>query len=95
MMIDVALRLGETSGQPIRATGTIGSAARVALKAFDHPKHWVSVNAEAGLLLGPVLKAKWTILGLRLVAAGNIKGIGASIALQFCKGPLGRGRLRT
>jgi len=39
MMIDVALRLGERSGRPIRATGTIGFAARVALKTFDDPQH--------------------------------------------------------
>jgi len=61
MMIDVALRLGETSGQPIRATGTIGSAARVALRAFEHRKHFVLVNGELDSLLGPVLMAKLTM----------------------------------
>jgi len=84
----------------IEVTGTIESAARVALDAFDHGKHVVLVNAELDSCLGPILKVKadqagvvlthtdgdepgvaMTLLrylrsvGLRPVAAGNLKGM--------------------
>jgi predicted homoserine dehydrogenase-like protein len=57
-MIDVGLRIHETSGRLIRATGTIGATARAALQAIEHCKHLVSVNAELDSLLGPVIKSK-------------------------------------
>ena len=84
----------------VEVTGTIETAARVVLEAFDHGKHVVLVNAELDSLLGPILKAKadkagvilthtdgeepgvaMTLLrylrsiGLRPVAAGNLKGM--------------------
>jgi predicted homoserine dehydrogenase-like protein len=84
----------------VEVTGTIESAAQVALDAFSHGKHVVMVNAELDSLLGPILKQKadqagvvvtntdgdepgvaMTLfrylrsLGLRPVAAGNIKGM--------------------
>jgi predicted homoserine dehydrogenase-like protein len=84
----------------VEVTGTIDAAAHVALKAFDHGKHVVLVNAELDSLLGPILKVKadaagvclthtdgdepgvamtlfryLRTLGLRAVAAGNIKGM--------------------
>jgi predicted homoserine dehydrogenase-like protein len=84
----------------VEVTGTIDAAAHVAMKAFDHGKHVVLVNAELDSLLGPILKVKadaagvvlthtdgdepgvaMTLvryvqtLGLRVVAAGNIKGM--------------------
>jgi predicted homoserine dehydrogenase-like protein len=84
----------------VEVTGTIETAARVVLEAFDHGKHVVLVNAELDSLLGPILKEKadragvvvthtdgeepgvaMTLLrylrslGLRPVAAGNIKGM--------------------
>jgi predicted homoserine dehydrogenase-like protein len=84
----------------VEVTGTVETAARVALEAFDHGKHVVLVNAELDSLLGPILKAKadragvvvtntdgdepgvaMTLLrylrslGLRPVAAGNLKGM--------------------
>jgi predicted homoserine dehydrogenase-like protein len=42
----------------VEVTGTIESAARLALAAFQHAKHVVLVNAELDSLLGPLLKAK-------------------------------------
>ncbi len=84
----------------VEVTGTVETAARVTLEAFDHGKHVVLVNAELDSLLGPILKLKadeagvvvthtdgdepgvaMTLLrylrslGLRPVAAGNIKGM--------------------
>ena len=84
----------------VEVTGTVETAARVALEAFDHGKHVVLVNAELDSLLGPILKEKadragvvvtntdgdepgvaMTLLrylrslGLRPVAAGNLKGM--------------------
>lgn len=84
----------------VEVTGTIDAAAHVALKAFDHGKHLILVNAELDSLLGPILKVKadsagvvlthtdgdepgvamtlfryLRTLGLRAVAAGNIKGM--------------------
>lgn len=84
----------------LEVTGTVETAARVVLEAFDHGKHVVLVNCELDSLLGPILKAKaeqagvvftntdgdepgvaMTLLrylrsvGLRTVAAGNIKGM--------------------
>lgn len=81
-------------------TGTIETAAGVVLKALDHGKHVVLVNAELDSLLGPILKARadragvvlthtdgdepgvamtllryLRLVGLRPVAAGNIKGM--------------------
>ncbi len=84
----------------VEVTGTVETAARVVLEAFDHGKHVVLVNAELDSLVGPILKGKadragvvvthtdgdepgvaMTLLrylrslGLRPVAAGNIKGM--------------------
>lgn len=84
----------------VEVTGTVESAAHVVLKAFEHGKHVVLVNAELDSMLGPILKAKadqagvvvtntdgdepgvaMTLfrylrsLGLRPVAAGNLKGM--------------------
>jgi predicted homoserine dehydrogenase-like protein len=42
----------------VEVTGTIESAAHLALAAFKHGKHVVLVNAELDSLLGPLLKAK-------------------------------------
>ena len=42
----------------VEVTGTIESAAQLALAAFKHGKHVVLVNAELDSLLGPILKAK-------------------------------------
>jgi predicted homoserine dehydrogenase-like protein len=42
----------------VEVTGTIESAAQLALAAFKHGKHVVLVNAELDSLLGPLLKAK-------------------------------------
>jgi predicted homoserine dehydrogenase-like protein len=84
----------------VEVTGTVETAAQVVLRAFDHGKHVVLVNAELDATLGPILKAKadaagvvvthtdgdepgvamtllryLRTLGLRPVAAGNIKGM--------------------
>jgi predicted homoserine dehydrogenase-like protein len=84
----------------VEVTGTVDSAARVVLEAFDNGKHVVLVNAELDSVLGPILKVRadragviitytdgdepgvaMTLLrylgslGLRPVAAGNIKGM--------------------
>ena len=84
----------------IEVTGTISAAAHVVLKAFDHGKDVVLVNAELDSMLGPILKVRadaagvvlthtdgdepgvamtlfryLSTLGLRAVAAGNIKGM--------------------
>lgn len=84
----------------IEVTGTIDAAAEVVLRAFEHGKHVILVNAELDSLVGPILKAyadragvvlthtdgdepgvAMTLLrylrlvGLRPVAAGNIKGM--------------------
>jgi predicted homoserine dehydrogenase-like protein len=84
----------------VEVTGTVDSAAEVALDAFEHGKHVVLVNAELDSVLGPILKQKADragvvlthtdgdepgvamthlryvrSLGLRPVAAGNIKGM--------------------
>jgi predicted homoserine dehydrogenase-like protein len=84
----------------VEVTGTVSAAAQVVLRAFDHGKHVVLVNAELDSLIGPILKAKadragvvvthtdgdepgvamtllryLRTLGLRPVAAGNIKGM--------------------
>jgi len=84
----------------VEVTGSVDPAAKVVLKAFDHGKHVVLVNAELDSLIGPILKVKadqagvvvthtdgdepgvaMTLLrylrslGLRTVAAGNLKGM--------------------
>jgi predicted homoserine dehydrogenase-like protein len=84
----------------VEVTGTVETAAGSVLRAFDHGKHVVLVNAELDSLIGPILKARadragvvlthtdgdepgvaMTLLrylrslGLRPVAAGNIKGM--------------------
>ena len=84
----------------VEVTGTIAAAAEMVLRAFQHGKDVVLVNAELDSLLGPILKVKadqagvvlthtdgdepgvaMTLLryvrslGLRPVAAGNIKGM--------------------
>jgi predicted homoserine dehydrogenase-like protein len=84
----------------VEVTGSVESAARFALQAFDHGKHVVLVNAELDSFIGPILKVKaeqagvvvthtdgdepgvaMTLLrylrslGLRTVAAGNLKGM--------------------
>jgi predicted homoserine dehydrogenase-like protein len=55
MIIEIVLSTRETSGRPIRAAETIGTAAGVALKAFEHHKHLASVNAGLDSFLGPML----------------------------------------
>jgi predicted homoserine dehydrogenase-like protein len=47
----------------VEVTGTIPTAARVVLDAFEHGKHVVLVNAELDSLLGPILKARPIGLG--------------------------------
>jgi len=42
----------------VEVTGTIETAAKVVLEAFDHGKNVVLVNAELDSLLGPILKAR-------------------------------------
>jgi predicted homoserine dehydrogenase-like protein len=42
----------------VEVTGTIAAAAGVVLRAFQHGKHVVIVNAELDSLLGPILKVK-------------------------------------
>ncbi len=42
----------------VEVTGTLETAARVVLDAFDHGKHVVLVNAELDSMLGPILKLK-------------------------------------
>lgn len=84
----------------VEVTGTVETAAHVALDAFNHGKHVVLVNAELDSMLGPILKTKadragvvvtntdgdepgvamtlfryFRSLGLRPVAAGNLKGM--------------------
>ena len=84
----------------VEVTGTVEFGARVVLKAIEHGKHVVLVNAELDSTLGPVLKHRadqagvvithtdgeepgvaMTLLrylssiGLRPVAAGNLKGM--------------------
>jgi len=84
----------------VEVTGTVETAAHVALEAFDHGKHVVLVNAELDSMLGPILKVRadragvvltntdgdepgvaMTLfrylrsIGLRPVAAGNLKGM--------------------
>jgi predicted homoserine dehydrogenase-like protein len=84
----------------LEVTGTVEAAASVVLKAIDHGKHVVLVNAELDSLVGPILKARadsagvvlthtdgdepgvamtllryLRLVGLRPVAAGNIKGM--------------------
>jgi predicted homoserine dehydrogenase-like protein len=84
----------------VEVTGSVEPAARVVLKAIDHGKHVVMVNAELDSFIGPILKEKadragvvithtdgdepgvaMTLfrylrsLGLRPVAAGNLKGM--------------------
>ena len=84
----------------VEVTGTIAAAAEMVLRAFQHGKDVVLVNAELDSLIGPILKVKadqagvvlthtdgdepgvaMTLLryvrslGLRPVAAGNIKGM--------------------
>jgi predicted homoserine dehydrogenase-like protein len=48
----------------VEVTGTIESAASLALAAFSHGKHVVLVNAELDSLLGPILKAKADVAGV-------------------------------
>ncbi len=48
----------ETIDVIVEVTGTVETAARVVLEAFNHGKHVVLVNAELDSLLGPILKAK-------------------------------------
>lgn len=84
----------------VEVTGTVEPAAQVVLRAFEHGKHVVLVNAELDSFIGPILKEKadragvvlthtdgdepgvaMTLLrylrslGLRPVAAGNLKGM--------------------
>lgn len=84
----------------VEVTGSVEPAADVVLKAIDHGKHVVLVNAELDSFIGPILKEKadragvvithtdgdepgvaMTLfrylrsLGLRPVAAGNLKGM--------------------
>jgi predicted homoserine dehydrogenase-like protein len=84
----------------IDVTGTVEFGARLAVRAIEHGKHLVLVNAELDSSLGPILKFKadrqgvvitntdgdepgvaMTLLryvqslGLRPVAAGNLKGL--------------------
>lgn len=84
----------------VEVTGSVEHAADVVLKAIDHGKHVVLVNAELDSFIGPILKEKadragvvithtdgdepgvaMTLfrylrsLGLRPVAAGNLKGM--------------------
>ena len=84
----------------VEVTGTVEFGARMVLRAMEHHKHVVLVNAELDSTLGPILKVKadragvtlthtdgeepgvaMTLLryvksiGLRPVAAGNIKGM--------------------
>jgi predicted homoserine dehydrogenase-like protein len=42
----------------IEVTGTIAAAAEMVLRAFEHGKHVVLVNAELDSMLGPILKVK-------------------------------------
>jgi predicted homoserine dehydrogenase-like protein len=42
----------------VEVTGTVHAAAGVVLKAFEHGKHVILVNAELDSLIGPILKVK-------------------------------------
>jgi predicted homoserine dehydrogenase-like protein len=50
----------------IEVTGTVDASTRAVMKAFDHGKHVVMVNAELDSLLGPILKTKADSAGVVL-----------------------------
>ncbi|UZR92620.1 NAD(P)H-dependent oxidoreductase [Chondrinema litorale] len=60
----------------VEVTGTIEFAAKVMLKAMDHGKHILSFNAEIDATLGPILKHKADIAGVKYsVGDGDQPGV--------------------
>jgi predicted homoserine dehydrogenase-like protein len=66
----------------VEVTGTVETAARVALDAFDHRKHVILVNAELDSMLGPILKAKADQAGVVLT---NTDGDEPGVAMTLLR----------
>jgi predicted homoserine dehydrogenase-like protein len=82
----------------IEVTGTIETAARVVLEAFDHGKHVVLVNAELDSLLGPILKTKADRAGVVVTHTdGDEPGVAMTLLRylrSLCLRPVAAGNLK-
>ena len=69
----------------VEVTGTVEFAARVVLKAIEHRKHVVLVNAELDSTLGPILKHRADQAGVVLTHTdGEEPGVGDdAVAVTF------------